>query len=201
MDFVEDGQCTLATHEGLYALRSPDGIATVSIDGVDYVITANEGDDVEYGDFAEKVKGGDIFQGAVLGFPNMTASESAINAYCSPEDASAAATPDCKDGMSFTLGTAMVDYSNPQAPRITKLVGLGSRGISIYKVVGDGDDGGEGGRFELVWDSADQFERFGCQAFPWAHNSIQDEEFAPVGGEFYSYLDPADSLRETSTST
>ena len=49
----------------------------------------------------------------------------------------------------------------------------------------------------LVFDSADSFEKEGCAAYPWAHNAIQDEEFAPVNGTFYSSLSPDDDLLET----
>lgn len=40
---MEDGDCVLQTIEGLYTLRSADSIARVTLDGVDYIITANEG--------------------------------------------------------------------------------------------------------------------------------------------------------------
>lgn len=60
--------------------------------------------------------------------------------------------------------------------------------MTIYKISGDNG-------LELVWDSADSFEREGCEAYPWAHNSVTDEELAPVNGTFYSSLDPDDGLR------
>lgn len=80
----------------------------------------------------------------------------------------------------------MVDYSDPTAPVIKKLVAIGGRGVSIYKLTNDGLD--------LVWDSGDEFEREGCAAFPWAHNGIQDEEFADINGTLYM---ADDGLRET----
>lgn len=82
----------------------------------------------------------------------------------------------------------MIDYSNPDSPNIYRLTGIGGRGVTIYRVTDAG--------LELVWDSADDFEREGCAAYPWAHNSIQDEEFAPVNGTLYTYLDPTDGLRD-----
>jgi hypothetical protein len=196
---VEDGACVLQPQEGLYTLRSADSIATVTIGGVDYVITANEGDDVEYGDYEEKIRGNDIFQGTSLAFPSMTADESifsmtnvtqGLSRFFNDDcDESNPETPFCSGSMRFSVGTSMVDYSDPEAPNIYRLTALGGRGITIYKVTDAG--------LELAWDSADEFEKEGCAAYPWAHNSIQDEEFAPVGGAAYNYLDPTDSLRET----
>ena len=199
IDVVEDGDCVLETVEGLYTLRSADSIAVISIDGIDYVITANEGDDVEYGEYAERVKGEDIFVNTTVGYPNMTAdpailSNSSIvegtsrffNSDCNDTNTE---TPFCTPDMRFTLGSAMFDYTDPVAPNLYRMVGIGGRGISIFKVTDSG--------LEEVWDSGDDFEREGCAAFQWAHNSIQDEEFAPVGGPFYESLPLDDGLRET----
>lgn len=78
-------------------------------------------------------------------------------------------SPDwCATSMRLTVGSSMIDYSDPTAPMIKKIVAIGGRGISIYRLTDDGLD--------LVWDSKDEFEREGCAAFPWAHNGIQDEE-------------------------
>jgi hypothetical protein len=79
--------------------------------------------------------------------------------------------------MRFTIGSSMVDYSDPTKPYIKSMVAIGGRGFSIFKLTDTGLD--------LVWDSADEFEREGCAAFPWAHNGIQDEEFADVGGALW----------------
>ena len=76
----------------------------------------------------------------------------------------------------------MVDYSNPAAPHIKSLVAMGGRGISIYKL--NDDDS-----LSFVWDSADELEREGCKAYPWSHNSQQDEEFAPLYGKLYNSTD------------
>ena len=40
-----------AVYESLRGIRMPDGVALYSVDGVDYVITANEGDSREWGDY------------------------------------------------------------------------------------------------------------------------------------------------------
>jgi len=199
IDVLEDDDCILQTVEGLFTLRSADSIAVLTLDGVDYVITANEGDDVEYGEFAERVRSRNIFVGTTVGYPNMTVdptilSNSSItegtsrffNSECNDTNTE---TPFCTDGMRFTLGSSMFDYSNPEAPNVYRMVGIGGRGISIFKVTDSG--------LEEVWDSGSDFEREGCATFAWAHNSIQDEEFSPVGGPFYVSLDPTDDLRVT----
>ncbi|GKY96678.1 hypothetical protein MPSEU_000627400 [Mayamaea pseudoterrestris] len=203
IDIVEDGACVLQTIEGLQTLRSPDAIVafsrTLGSRTRQYILTANEGDDLEYEDFAERVSGGDVFVGAALAYSGMTASESVFDPssltkgssrfYNSACDETNEATPFCQDAMRFTLGTSSVDYSNPEAPNIFQLVGIGGRGVSLFEVTGSG--------LELVWDSQDEFERLGCASFPFAHNSIQDEEFSPVGGAFYNSLPADDGLRET----
>ena len=187
----------MPTTEGLYFLRSADGITSFAKDGVQYIITANEGDDVSYGDFDEKLDGEDIFNGEMIQFTNMTADPSVFNASditigtsrffngaCNDTNA---ATPYCAASLAFSIGTSTVDYSDPMAPKIYRLTGIGGRGITIYKIDTSG--------LELVWDSNDSFEREGCKAFPWAHNSIQDEEFAPVNRAFYNSLAADDGLR------
>lgn len=200
IDVVEDDDCVLQTIEGLYTLRSADSIARITKDGVDYIITANEGDDVEYGEYAERIRAKEIFVNTTVGYPNMTVDPTILsntsitegtsrffNSACN--DTTNVETPFCTDSMRFTLGSSMIDYSNIDAPHVYRMVGIGGRGISIFKVTESG--------LEEAWDSGDDFEREGCAAFRWAHNGIQDEEFAPVGGPFYVSLAPDDGLRET----
>ena len=141
-----------------------------------------QGDDVEYGDFAERLKAEEVFSGTAL-LQGMTA-DSTIFDPASPltgqakyfnSECEAALEAGAADAL--TIGSSMVDYSDPTAPVIKKIVALGGRGISIYKLNDDG--------LELVWDSADEFEKEGCAAYPWAHNGLQDEEFADVNGTLY----------------
>src|SRR5699024_5034580 len=40
-----------ALYESLRGIRMPDGVALYSVDGVDYIVTANEGDSREWGDY------------------------------------------------------------------------------------------------------------------------------------------------------
>lgn len=72
-DVVDDGGCDIMPSvEGLYFLRSPDSIATFEKDGSTYVITANEGDSVEYGNYTEMVGASAIFNGTSIGYSAMT---------------------------------------------------------------------------------------------------------------------------------
>ena len=198
VDIVEDGGCdNMPIMDGLYFLRSADSIATFEQDGMTYLVTANEGDDVEYGNFEEKVKSKDIFKGKAgaisIGFTNMTADATVLDqAKCFAskcDDNDLATTPFCAKSMRLTIGSSSVDYSDPGAPNIYRLTALGGRGITIYKVTDTSLD--------MVWDSKDELEREGCAAFPWAHNGVQDEEFAPVGGTLYNSLPAGHSLLET----
>lgn len=95
----------------------------------------------------------------------------------------------CVSSMRMTVGTAMVDYSNQTAPFIKRMVAIGGRGLSLYKLTDEG--------LTLVWDSKSEFETEGCKAYPWAHNGEQDEEFADVNGTLWeSDPDLHDTLLE-----
>jgi hypothetical protein len=201
VDIIEDDSCErMPVVEGLSFLRSVDSIASFEKHGKQYILTANEGDDVEYGDFAERIKASDIFAGTVIAYANMTSVESVFSTssvtegyarYFNSEcDSTNAATPWCATDLRLTLGSSMINYSNPEGPIIQALVGIGGRGISIYEVTSNST-------LDLVFDSGDAFEKEGCAAYPWAHNAIQDEEFSPVNGTFYNFLAPDDDLVET----
>lgn len=194
-----DGGCDdMRAPEGLAFLRSADGIASFSVNGKQYVVTANEGDDVGLGDFDEKLDGDDIFMGSAIEFENMTALPSIFDPANPAMGTSApfngvcdeATSTFCSPGLAFSIGTSMVNYSDPTRPEIYQLTGIGGRGISIYEI-----DSSSGGSMELVWDSGSLFEVEGCMAFPWAHNAQIDEEYAPVDGEFFNFLDANDGLR------
>ena len=193
IDVFKDGGCeNMQTIEGLFSIRTPDSIAYVSVDGKDYILTANEGDDKEYGDFEEKQKSKDIFDGNKLGFEGMTANADVFDPSDATKGTSAMFNGDCEGDdcatkMRLSVGSSMIDYSDPTAPNIERLVAFGGRGISIYEVVSD--------TLELVWDSGSEFESKGCEFFPWAHGGIQDEEFAPINGTLFNLAD--DGLKET----
>ena len=192
IDIIEDDGCeTMPEVPGLFSVRTPDSITAIIVDGETYIATANEGDDVEYGDFEEKLKAEDIFVGSVLGMTGASA-DPAVFDPASPMDGTSkyfnaeCAEEWCATSMRLTVGSSMVDYSDPTAPLITKLVGIGGRGITIYKLTDDG--------LTEVWDSGHEFETMGCKAYPWAHNGIQDEEFAGINSTLWM---ADEDLRET----
>ncbi len=125
------------------------------------------------------MKSSSIFDGSTLKFPGLTA-DAAIFDPASPMsgqskyfnkkcDEMEGSPVWCAKSMRLTVGSESIDYSDPTAPVFRKLVAIGGRGLSIYKLTNDGLD--------LVWDSGDEFEREGCAAFPWAHNAIQVRRF------------------------
>ena len=85
------------------------------------------------------------------------------------------------------MGSTAINYSEPSAPEIQHIVAFGGRGVSIYE--------SQSGGLALTWDSGDEVEKEQCAKYPWAHNAIQDEEFAPVNGHLY--MSAGASLRET----
>lgn len=56
VDIVEDGKYEASTYENLIGARMPDGIAVYENGGKTYVLTANEGDAREWGDYLNEAK-------------------------------------------------------------------------------------------------------------------------------------------------
>lgn len=52
---------SIALHPGVLGMYQPDAIALHQLNGVDYVITANEGDAREWGDFVEEIRVNKLF--------------------------------------------------------------------------------------------------------------------------------------------
>lgn len=190
IDIVEDEGCNnMPKVPGLSSVRTPDAIALVVVDSETYILTANEGDDKEYGDYEEKMKSKSIFQGNMLGLKDATADKEIFDPSAIWDSQSKYFNSDCDDSiqgwcatsMRMTVGSSMVDYTDATAPHIQKMVAIGARGMSIYKV--------QSSSLSLVWDSADQFEKEGCKKYGWAHNGIQDEEYAPLYGVLYNTTD------------
>jgi hypothetical protein len=197
IDIVDDDGCSQnITHPLLYSVPAPDGIASVEIDGVLYVLTANEGSDFDYDEYEEKISAGDLFNGVEFGQQGFVVNETIFSTINSAIGSSINFNADCEtngldwcaNGLEITLGSSAVDYSNSSAPIFNRIVAFGGRGISIYKVPLANADATE--TIELIWDSKSDFEQLGCTAFPWAHNGVQDEAFAPVGGAYYQTSDP-----------
>lgn len=56
IDIEEEGITMLKTYKGLYGMYQPDSIASYKIGSKTYLVTANEGDGREYGDYANETK-------------------------------------------------------------------------------------------------------------------------------------------------
>ena len=83
---------------------------------------------------------------------------------------------ECVDSVILAIGSNAIDYeSDPANPIFHRMVLIGGRGWSIYELPEDPNN-----LLKLVFDSGDAVEATGCEHFPWAHNSVQDEESAPA---------------------
>lgn len=56
MDLVEDSAYKAQTYENLVGARMPDGITIYESGGKTYILTANEGDSREWGDYVNEAK-------------------------------------------------------------------------------------------------------------------------------------------------
>ena len=191
IDIVKDDEsCDLFVNDSdLYTTFAPDGIASVNIDGTEYIFTADEGSDLDFGDYEEKYDSNDLFTSVstlgLVGFSwkdgsPLTGLAKSLSNDCDTENGG---DPWCSN-LEITIGSSAVDYSDPAAPVINKIVGIGGRGMSIMEVPSNPDD-----KIQLKRTSGDEFEKKGCAAFPWAHNALQDEEFAPLDGDAYKLGD------------
>jgi hypothetical protein len=132
VDIVDDGECKLVTSPCLYLNRAPDGIATVEYEGVNYILTAEEGSDYGLGDFEEKHSSQDVFlAGNAFSFPNFTFSAQVEACRANFEEGCNA---DWCSNFDLTIGSLAVDYSNPSAPRMDRVVGIGGRGMGIFRL-------------------------------------------------------------------
>ena len=109
-------------------MRHPDAIATLTVDGIDYIVTANAGDDKEYGDYESKQKFKDVID------TNETfTNEFQEFSFFAPDVGSDAYANFGDTKMSITIGSSGVDYSDPTKPVFKGAVGFGGRGLSIWK--------------------------------------------------------------------
>lgn len=190
VDIVKDGECKLVTNDCLHLGKTPDGITTVQYEGVDYVLTADEGSDFDIGPFEEKRDTEDLFgSNATFLHSGFTFDPSFFVPGDSTKGCTANFQADCEanleaglvdwcSNLEVTIGSSAVDYSVATAPKMSKIVGFGGRGIGIYRLASNPEDG-----ITQVFDSESQFEQETCEKFSWAHNSLMDEEFAPACDE------------------
>lgn len=118
IDIHEEGEIKMKSYQGLFALYQPDSIASFTVTGMTYLVTANEGDGREYGDFEDESK-----------ISKLTLDNSIASAYINENDLN----------VIIDLGDSDADGD------YDKLYTYGARSFSIWNGSGDlvfdsGDD-------------------------------------------------------------
>ncbi len=135
----------------VFGIYQPDAIAAFSVGGVDYFVTANEGDARDYDTFSEEARVGD--------------DEVVLDPVAFPNAA------ELKDDAALgRLNVTLVSGDDDGDGDFDRIVAYGARSISVWSVEGD-----------LVWDSGDQIERTVLDTYPALHNSNNDEAAAESG--------------------
>lgn len=111
LDGNKRDEAVVIVNENLYGTYMPDGISSYVVDGVTYILTANEGDGSEWGEDTE--------------FEYCNESEAAINATYVKDG-------EIKDVMIDVLNNELLDGLDAD-----KNYSFGGRSFSIYKVDGD----------------------------------------------------------------
>jgi predicted regulator of Ras-like GTPase activity (Roadblock/LC7/MglB family) len=137
----------IRTYEGLFGVYMPDGLATYRAAGQTYLVSANEGDAREWGDYVENARVGDL---ADDGFGEVCA-DSPLAAF----------TGDAELGR---LNVTKELGFDSQAGCYDELYAFGSRSFSIWTTGG-----------ERVFDSGEDFERITHEAAPEFFNSNHTE--------------------------
>ncbi|WP_309133724.1 choice-of-anchor I family protein [Cellulomonas sp.] len=140
-----DGGFRLRTYEGLRGLHQPDAIASYQAGGVTYLVTANEGDAREWGDYAEPARVKDL-------------GKDGLAPVCAPL---AGLTGDADLGR---LNVSTASGLNADESCYEELYAFGSRSFSIWTTDG-----------ERVWDSGSSFEEVTHAAAPEFVNSNHSE--------------------------
>jgi 2',3'-cyclic-nucleotide 2'-phosphodiesterase (5'-nucleotidase family) len=140
-----DGEIALRTFAGLKGMYMPDGIQSYTAGGQTYLVTANEGDAREWGDYAEPARVKDL-------------AEDGRGPVCEPL---ASLTGDADLGR---LNVTIEDGFDSEAGCYSELYAFGGRSFSIWTVTG-----------EQVFDSGSSFEEVTAAASPEFFNSNHSE--------------------------
>ncbi|MEE6287006.1 choice-of-anchor I family protein [Georgenia sp. MJ173] len=138
------------TYPGLHGIYMPDGIESYTAGGETFLVTANEGDAREFGDYVESIRVKD------LGDPD----ETPAPGVC--EDA--AVTDHLSDDQLGRLNVSIANGLAEDGSCFDELYAFGARSISIWTTDG-----------EQVFDSGDEFERITAAAAPEFFNSNHSE--------------------------
>jgi hypothetical protein len=141
-----DEAIDIAPVPGLQGLYLPDGMNVYTVRGEEYLVTANEGDAREWGDYAEPARVGDL-------------GEDGLAPIC--EDSPLAGRTDAADLGRLNVTTASGLGSEDC---YEELYAFGGRSFSIWTTDG-----------EQVFDSGDELERVTAEAVPDFFNSNHSE--------------------------
>ncbi len=142
-----DGGFNIRTVESLRGIYMPDGVDVYTAGGETYLVTANEGDAREWGDYVEDARVKDL-------------GEDGLAPVC--EDSPLAALTGDADLGRLKVTTA--DGLNADGTCYEELYAMGARSFSIWNTDG-----------ELVFDSGEALERVTHQAAPEFFNSNHSE--------------------------
>lgn len=109
IDIEEEGEIKMKSYKGLFGLYQPDSIDSYTVNGKTYVVTANEGDGREYGDFEDESK-----------IKKLTLADSIVAEYADDNDLK-----------------VMVDLGKNANDEYEKLYTYGARSFSIWDEKGD----------------------------------------------------------------
>ncbi|PFG29361.1 choice-of-anchor I family protein [Paramicrobacterium agarici] len=137
----------ISTYDGLHGVYMPDGIAAYEVDGETYLVTANEGDSREWGDFVDAARVKDL-------------GDDGLAPVC--ETSPLAAQTDDADLGRLNVVTDL--GLSDDGSCYEELYAFGARSFSIWTTSG-----------ELVFDSGDGFEQITAEAAPEYFNSNHSE--------------------------
>ncbi|MGO1667038.1 choice-of-anchor I family protein [Flaviflexus sp.] len=139
---------SLRTYEGVYGIPQPDTVEAFTVNGKDYIVTANEGDARDYDNYTEEARAKDL-------------GDDGIPPAC--DDAPFADQLD--DANLGRLNITLEMGLNEDGTCYEELYHYGSRSLSIL----DGDTG------EIVYDSGSEFEEVTGELLPDFFNSNHSE--------------------------
>ncbi len=132
----------------VHGIYQPDAIDLFNVAGVDYIVTANEGDARDYDTYSEEARiGDDEVVLDPMAFPNAAELKDDANL----------------GRLNITLASGDEDGDGD----FDKLVAYGARSITVWST-----------NAEVVWDSGDQIERTVTAMHPEFHNANNDESAA-----------------------
>lgn len=142
-----DGKVELRTYPGLKGIYMPDAIDSYTSGGTTYLVTANEGDAREWGDYVEASRVKDL-------------EDDGYGPVCA-DSALAGSLGDADLGR---LNVTIENGFDETAGCYNELYAFGGRAFSIWTTAGD-----------LVWDSGSSFEEVTAAAAPEFFNSNHSE--------------------------